>query len=156
MRLCLNSAPVLVAAVLAAVLSVAPAFAQGPRPGADAGPMEVTGFRLPEYHPDGTLKSEMFGETALIEGDAITIRNLRVEVYEAGLLATSFWGEQCRYNRKTGALTSDFPVRVIRAGLVITGDGLDWKKGETVVTLRRNVRVTTVRSMGWMKVEKRP
>jgi len=156
MRLWSNCAPLFLAVFFVSVWAVGPGRAQGPRPAPASGPMEAAGFRLPDYHPDGTLKSEMFGETATIDGDRITIWNLRVEVYEAGRLATSFWGEQCRYDRKTGWLTSDTPVRVIRAGLLITGDGMDWEKGETVVTLRRNVRVTTVRSMGWMKAEKRP
>ena len=149
-----------VSAWLAALVVVAwvpaPTNAQIPRPAPGAGPMEVTQFRLPDYNPDGTLKSEMIGELAVIDGAVITIRNLRVELYEGGQLVTSFWGESCRYDNKTGKLTSDYPVRVIRSGLVIAGEGLDWNKGETVVTVRRNVRVTSVRSMGWLKVEKRP
>ncbi len=156
MRSWLDSAPALLVTLLAAACSVAPARAQGPRMIAETGPVEVTGLRLPDYHSDGTLKSELFGDTAIFDGDLITVRNLRVEVYEAGRLATSFWGESCRYDRATGKVTSDSPVRVIRAGLLITGEGLDWKRGETTVTIRRKVRVTTVRSMGWMNVEKRP
>ncbi len=118
-------------------------------------PMEVVKVRLPDYNPDGTLKSVMFGDKALIEGHVFTITNLRVELYEKEQLVTTFWAESCRYDKDKDVLDSDSPVRVTRPGLVITGDGLDWKKGESVVVLRRNVRVVMAGGAEWFKVEKK-
>jgi hypothetical protein len=118
-------------------------------------PVEVIKFRLPDYNSDGTLKSEMFGDRAVIEGNLIVITTLRVEMYEQGQLVTSFWAESCRYDKAKGELETDSPVRVTRAGLVITGDGMDWKKGEPQVTLRRNVRVVAAGGAAWFKREKK-
>jgi len=128
------------------------ARAQFPRPG-PGGPVEATGVRIPDYHPDGTLRSELLGDSAVLEGPFVVIKNVRVEVYEAGRLTTSFWGESCRYDRAAGRLMSDSPVRLTRPGLVVTGDGLDWKRGDSVVTIRRNVRVLSVRAGSWMQPE---
>lgn len=118
-------------------------------------PVEVVKVRFPDYNPDGTLKSEMFGDRALIEGNVITISNLRVEMYEMGRLITTFWAETCRYDKAGGVLTSDSPVRVMRSGVVMTGEGMDWKKGIPAVMIRRNVRVVTVGGVEWFQQEKR-
>jgi hypothetical protein len=120
-----------------------------------AGPVEVLKVRFPDYNPDGTLKSEMFGDKAIIEGNIITISNLRVEMYEAGRLVTSFWAESCRYDRAAGTLVSDSPVRVVRTGMMMTGEGLEWKKNTSVVVIRRQVRMLTIGGTEWFKVEKR-
>ena len=125
-------------------------------PPSGAGPSEVVKVRYPDYNPDGSLKSVMLGDKALIDGDTVTFSNLRVEMYEEGKLVTSFWAETCQYNKVTGVLKSDSPVRVVRTGLVLTGDGMDWKKGETQVVIRRNVRLVSLRNGGWFTQEKRP
>jgi hypothetical protein len=117
-------------------------------------PVEVVKVRFPDYNSDGTLKSEMFGDRALIDGNIITLFNLRVEMYEQGQLVTTFWAETCRYDKARGVLESDTPVRVMRSGLVITGDGMDWNKNDKVVILRRNVRVVTTGQTTWFKQEK--
>lgn len=141
--------------LLALVLAVAvppPLPAQLSLP-AGGQPMKVIKVRFPDYNSDGTLKSEMFGDEALIEGNIITITNLRVEMYERGQLVTSFWAENCRYDKAKGVLETDSPVRVTRSGLVVTGDGMDWKKGDSVVILRRNVRVVAAGGAAWFKRE---
>lgn len=146
--------------ILAAALTSGAAGAPQPSDGGDlipasAGPVTVTKVRFPTYNPDGTLKSEMFGDTALIEGNILTIANLRVEMYTAGKLVTSFWAESCRYDRVSGTLESDSLVRVVRSGMMMTGTGLDWKKGSTEVVIRSNVRMLTIGGSEWFKVEKR-
>jgi hypothetical protein len=143
------------ALVLALAVSLPPSLSAQMTLPAGGAPAEVVKFRLPDYNPDGTLKSEMTGDKGLIDGNVITITNLRVEMYEQGRLVTSFWAESCRYDQAAGVLDSDSPVRVTRSGLLVTADGLDWKKGETVVTLRRNVRVVTAGGTDWFKQEKK-
>jgi hypothetical protein len=150
----------LAAAALAASLAAGAGAAPPPRGPADplpsAGvPVEVHKVRFPDYNKDGTLKSEMFGDKALVEGNIVTITNLRMEMYEQGKLVTSFWAESCRYNRDAGTLESDSAVRVVRSGMMMTGDGMDWKKGSSVVVIRRNVRMLTIGGSEWFKVEKR-
>jgi hypothetical protein len=142
----------MLAVFLAGLVPVLRAQVSAPK---EAGPLEVFKFRLPDYNADGTLKSEMFGDKAVIDGDLITISNLRVEMYDAGRLVTSFWAETCQFNKARGTLNSDSPVRVMRSGMMMTAEGLDWKKGNTVVELRRNVRVLTIGGAEWFKVEKK-
>lgn len=143
----------LLAAALAGGAAAAPPLPELAPPG--SGPVEIQKVRFPDYNPDGSIKSEMFGDKALVEGNIIMISNLRVEMYEQGRLVTSFWAETCRYDKAAGTMESDSPVRVIRSGLIITGDGMDLKKSESVVVLRRNVRVLTIGGAGWFKVEKK-
>jgi hypothetical protein len=137
-----------------AASSVPPASGQGVL-SSETGPVEAFKIRFPDYNPDGTLKSEIFGDRAVMDGNIINLTNLRVELYEKEVMVTSFWAESCRYDKKTGSLETDSPVRVMRSGMMITGEGLDWKKGDAVVIIRRNVRVMTIMGTEWFKVEKR-
>lgn len=143
----------LMAAVLAACATL-PVSGQGVL-SSDSGPVEAFKIRFPDYYPDGTLKSEIFGDRAVMDGNVINLTNLRVELYEKEVMVTSFWAEQCRYDKKTGSLETDSPVRVMRSGMMITGEGLDWKKGESMVIIRRKVRVMTIAGAEWFKLEKR-
>lgn len=141
--------------LLPGLLLAAVCFGQGRLPDAGIGPVTIENLRLPDYGEDGRLRSVMFGERAVKDGQVVRITQARVELYEEGRLHTTMWAAACAYDMETGILTSDTAVRLTRAGLVVTGEGLHWKNGETVVTILRNVRVATVQGKEWFKRETR-
>ncbi len=125
-------------------------------PEAGTGPMTFEQFRLPHYDEGGRLKAELYGQRAVKEGAFIRLYDARVEVYEEGRMSMTMWTAECLYNVRTGRMTSESEVRVTRAGLQMTGEGLRWQNGGTEVTILRNVRVVTTLGTQWFEREKRP
>ena len=122
-------------------------------PDAGVGPTTFEEFRLPHYDEAGQLKAELYGRRAVKEGPLLRMTDARVEVYEAGRMSMTIWAAECVYHMRTGQLTSETEVRVTRAGLQMTGEGLRWKNGETEVTILRNVRVVTTQGTQWFQKE---
>lgn len=87
----------------------------------------VTGFRLPEYNPDGSLRQQLYGETAtfLPEG-IIHLTGLRIEFFRGGEMTARVLSPECAYdpNRKRAASRS--PIRIITKRAILTGRGYAW------------------------------
>jgi len=133
-----------------------PTRAQIRVPETGTGPTTFEEFRLPHYDEKGNLKAELYGRRAVKEGALLRLWDARVELYEEGRMSMSMWTAECLYNTRTGLLTSETEVRVTRAGFQMAGEGLQWKNGETEVTILRNVRVITTMGTQWFEREKRP
>jgi hypothetical protein len=60
--------------------------------------------------------------------------------------------DTCWYNRTTGRLDSDGPVRMDRGDMEITGVGMEWKASEQKLRLYSDVRVVLKGNTGLGKV----
>lgn len=107
----------------------------------------VRGFRVPDYHPDGTLKSVITGDTARALGnERFEITNLRIELFRDGVVETRVTAPQCVFDRRTQEVSSKGAVRIVRGEVVITGEGFVWSGADPRFAIERNARVVLRRS----------
>ena len=106
--------------------------------------MPIKDLRLPlEHYEDGRIKSQLVAALAKVpaRGD-IEAEDVRVELYtREGDLDTLIIADDCRYNKKDGATTSESYVRLEKPGIVITGVGLDWRVEQQIIKILDNVKV---------------
>lgn len=126
------------------LLALALAGAVAAQQGSDV--QQVTGFRVPSYNDDGEMTSQMFGDSARIMPDGtVEISELKMEFYtlsgtnrETAMRVTS---PRCVYDRSNGTATSDAPVRIARANMVVTGIGFTWNGRDERLRIMRDSKV---------------
>lgn len=88
----------------------------------------ITDFRVPEFDPNGVLKSEIFGDQAQPQpnSDLIKITGLRIIMYKNKEVESTLTSEHCTVNRKDRSAFSNADVKIVRGNVVITGRGFRW------------------------------
>ena len=87
----------------------------------------ISGFSVPEYTEDGTLKSRLYGDYAKLQaGGVIEITNLRIEFYDGETVSMEITAPRCTYNRERGLAMSQGKVRIERENMIVTGTGFSW------------------------------
>jgi hypothetical protein len=123
--------------------------------------LPIKGMRIPlDHFEDGRVKMQFSAAQARVpegSGEVETSEAL-VESFNAdGSLAMVMEADNCWYNRATGRLSSDGPVRMDRGDMEVTGVGMEWKADEQKLRLHSRVRVVLKGSAGLGKVlPKRP
>ncbi len=104
--------------------------------------MVVTGFRVPEYDEKGQLKTQIFGEKAVVVTDSVVdITRLEIETFEDGKVDMRVRAAQCRFDQHTGVATSDQDVRITRRHVIISGTGFRWESEPVRFEIHRDARV---------------
>jgi LPS export ABC transporter protein LptC len=118
--------------------------------------LPIKGMRIPlELFEDGRVKMQFSAARARVpEGRAeMEASEVLVESFEVdGSLAMIMEADTCWYNRTTGRLDSDGPVRMDRGDMEITGVGMEWKASEQKLRLYSDVRVVLKGNTGLGKV----
>lgn len=109
-------------------------------------PVEATGyiekFEVPERDDDGNLKWKLMGDRAQIQPDGLmNVSNLRAEFYTSNKVDMVFTAPTCTLDRMNKRASTDGPVRIQRANMVLTGIGGDWSDENSTFHLRSNVRL---------------
>ncbi len=118
--------------------------------------LPIRGMRVPlEHFDDGRVKMQFSAAQArLPEGSGeLEASEALVESFRAdGSVAMVMEADRCWYDRATGRLNSDGPVRMDRGDMVVTGVGMEWKADEQKLRLYSNVRVVLKGGVGFGKV----
>ena len=123
------------AAVLAALFAALPARAQ-------LAGQAVKGFRLPEYNPDGTLRQNLFGETAtLLEGGLLQLTGLKIEFFNHGVLSARATADECALDQANKRAASRSHIRIVTDKGIRSGDGFAWNGENEQFQIFENVRV---------------
>lgn len=89
--------------------------------------VHAEGIRVPEYNDDGSLKSEMFGDSARQLPDGLLeIVNLRINFYDKGTLNGFVMTPRCIYNRDERVVFSNADVTMQQGDVLISGTGFRW------------------------------
>ena len=86
--------------------------------------MELKGFRVPEYNADSTMKSQLFGDSAILRDDGLVeISGLKIELYDIGESNAVATAPHCLYDRNTKNASSDDSVKIEMQEMTLTGNG---------------------------------
>ena len=104
--------------------------------------MELEGFRVPEYNDDGTMKSQLFGERAVLkDGGLVEITDLKIEFYQPGKSNVTVTAPHCNYERESRDAESDGPVKIDMQEMTVTGRGFVCKGQEYRFTILSDAKV---------------
>jgi len=110
--------------------------------------LPIEGAVMPlEVYDDGTVKTRVSAARARIpaSGDIVAV-DAKIEFFHPdGELESRIISERLRYDRQQGVATSDAGVRYERRGVVITGEGFEWRGGEQYVRILNNAKVVFCR-----------
>lgn len=102
----------------------------------------VRGFRLPEYNPDGTLRQNLFGETAtLLEGGLLQLTGLKIEFFNHGVLSARATADECALDQANKRAASRTHIRIVTDKGILSGDGFAWNGENEQFQIFENVRV---------------
>ena len=103
----------------------------------------IEGFRLPEYAEDGTLKQQLYGETAtFLEDGVIQLTGLKIELFRAGVVNARIYSPTCVYDPNRKRAASKDPVRIVTEKAVLTGDGFAWNGENQQFQIFQNAKLT--------------
>ncbi len=89
--------------------------------------MEVSGFRVPDYDDQGTLRAQLYGEHAkVLEKGEVEITNLKIEMYKDGEVAMTVFSPHCFFNMETRQARSEGRVLIESGLMTIVGRGFTW------------------------------
>jgi len=102
----------------------------------------LSGFRVPEYDPEGTMRSQLFGDVArVLPNDIVEIEGVRLEMYRDGEVETRATSPHSIYDRRTRTVASTSSVRITRGGAVITGYDYRYDPDKETFLIQSNARV---------------
>lgn len=113
-----------------------------PSSGADE-VMPIKDLRLPlERDDEGKIKTQLVAAQARVppEGE-IEAKKVRLEFYKDDAVDALMVTDECRYDRTAGTARSESPVRIEKAGILITGKGFECNVKDQKVQILSNVRV---------------
>jgi len=98
--------------------------------------LQVDGIRVPEFNPDGTLKSEFFGDSARpLENGLMELTNLRLNFYKDGHLNGFILTPRCIYDKNAKLVFSNADVTMRQGEILISGTGFRWFQDTQVVEI---------------------
>lgn len=102
----------------------------------------VEGFRVPDYDDNGVLRSQLYGDWAVLRSpDVVEVENPRVELYRDGEIETRVVSPHCLFNRRTQMVASTSTVRIVRGDVVITGQNYRFEPRHERFVIYTNARV---------------
>ena len=102
----------------------------------------VKGFRLPEYDEAGTLKQQLYGETASFLPDGIIqLTGLKIEIFNNGEVTARVFSPRCAYDPTRKRAASKEHIRVVTEKAVLTGDGFAWNGENEQFQIFKNAKV---------------
>ncbi len=115
---------------------------------------EIIGFKVPEYTPEGRLKSEIHGSKAVIDenGNAV-IDNLQLDIFPENGHNVQIVAPNCRFFQRQGIVESSGDVRIETPGMQITGTGFRWDLKAEQGVINSNVNLTIKNSEGLYRHE---
>jgi len=123
---------------------------------AEEAELPIRGMRIPlELFEDGSVKMQFSAARARVPegGGEVEASEALVESFNAdGSIAMIMEADRCWFNRATGRLDSDGPVRMDRGDMEVTGVGMEWKAEEQKLRLYSEVRVVLKGGAGLGKV----
>lgn len=115
---------------------------------------KVTGFRVPEYDDQGTLKSQLFGEFAQIYPNGVAeINEVKMEVYRQGEVDMRVTAPHCIYDPSGGRAGSKTGVKISRENMVVTGVGFRWEAKDETFQILSQVKVILKNARKKMETE---
>jgi len=114
----------------------------------------VSGFRYPDYDPEGVLRSLVQGEEAHVLSETkVEITTLRIDIFKGTNVETRVTSPFCLFNPETRSAQSESSLRIVRENLTITGEGFSWDTEAQRFIIEKQARVVI---QGLSKKNKNP
>lgn len=109
----------------------------------------IIDFSVPEYTPEGRLKTHLRGSRAVVDahGDA-DIQDVQLDTFTEDGHNMHIRAPHCRFSRRHGEVSSDGDVTLETSRLRITGTGFRWRLNDDQGVIKSNVTVIINNSQG--------
>ncbi|MEM9444468.1 MAG: hypothetical protein AAGA18_03870 [Verrucomicrobiota bacterium] len=102
----------------------------------------IKGFEMPQHDSQGQIKAKIHGkEATVMTSSRIKVRGLKIEFFEKGDTVMEITSTQSDFWRSQNRLTTDKGVKIIRPGLIIEAEQMDWELAGSKGNLKGNVKV---------------
>lgn len=114
----------------------------------------IIDFKVPEYTPEGRLKTHLRGARAIVDahGNA-DIEEVQLDTFSENGHNTHISAPHCRFSRQHGVVSSDSDVMLKTRRLRMTGTGFRWILDEDKGVIKSNVTVIITDSQGLYQLE---
>ncbi|MBN2162413.1 MAG: hypothetical protein JXR25_03270 [Pontiellaceae bacterium] len=110
--------------------------------------MQVSGVRAPYYDEKGNLKAQLFGGHAkMLEGGVADVTDIRIEVYEEGIVVMTLFAPQCftrvveQEGTKVLSVESEGDVLIEMKQVSVSGRGFRFNSSTTQFEILANATV---------------
>lgn len=121
-------------------------FAQlpaGPSTGKESQGESIKGFRVPDYNEDGSLKSILYGSTA-VKNNKTQIWNMtgvKIEMFSSNKVSAVVTSPACDFEMRKGTATSEKPIVILHDQVQVQGTGYTWDQKKETFKIASQARV---------------
>lgn len=103
---------------------------------------EFQGFRVPDYDPEGKLKTMLTGERAkVLDSGEIEVFNFKIEIFKGGEVDARVTAPHCLYNHENKNARSPHDVRIVRGNMIISGTDFTYDSAAERFEIHTNAKV---------------
>ncbi len=138
LALCLAALP-----VLPPFFSVFAQLPAGPSTGRESQGESIKGFRVPDYNEDGSLKSILYGSTA-VKNNRTQIWNMtgvKIEMFSSNKVSAVVTSPACDFEMRKGVATSEKPIVILHDRIQVQGTGYTWDQKKETFKIESQARV---------------
>ena len=136
--LCLVALP-----VLPPVIGVFAQLPVGPSTGRETQGESIKGFRVPDYNEDGSLKSILYGSTA-VKNNKTQVWNMtgvKIEMFSSNKVSAVVTSPGCDFEMRKGTATSEKPIVILHDRIQVQGTGYTWDQKKETFKIDSQARV---------------
>lgn len=115
----------------------------GPSTGKETQGESIKGFRVPDYNEDGSLKSILYGSTA-VKNNKTQIWNMtgvKIEMFNSNKVSAVVSSPACDFEMRKGIATSEKPIIILHDRLQVQGTGYTWDQKKENFKINSQARV---------------
>lgn len=115
----------------------------GPSTGKESEGESIKGFRVPDYNEDGSLKSILYGSTA-VKNNKTQIWNMtgvKIEMFSSNKVSAVVSSPACDFEMRKGIATSEKPIVILHDRLQVQGTGYTWDQKKENFKINSQARV---------------
>lgn len=124
-------------------LKVSAQLPAGPSTGKESQGESIKGFRVPDYNEDGSLKSILYGSTA-VKNNKTQVWNMtgvKIEMFSSNRVSAVVTSPGCDFEMRKGTGTSEKPIVILHDRLQVQGTGYTWDQKKETFKINSQARV---------------
>jgi hypothetical protein len=115
----------------------------GPSTGKESQGESIKGFRVPDYNEDGSLKSILYGSTAVKNNKTLiwNMTGVKIEMFSSNKVSAVVTSPGCDFEMRKGTATSEKPIVILHDRLQVQGTGYTWDQKKENFKINSQARV---------------
>ena len=103
----------------------------------------IKGFRVPDYNEDGSLKSILYGSTAVKNNQTQVwkMTGVKIDVFSSNKVSAVVTSPGCDFDMRKGSASSDDPIVILHDRAQIRGTGYVWDQKKETFQINSQARV---------------